>query len=459
MKPLRLWMSMAAIGASSLLTPATVFSQQDASTERQPQAATVSQVDPLFTQVEDAIAITSKRYLTAGVHTPWQIMHGILALRQDFQLKQGEKKVSALEWTTQNANHQGVPWFQATQYGGRAHPFTVPFIFEGHPNQFLAIYSMSSLPLDFEFKAGNDTITMAGMIKNAQMDVNSREEITWTLWALSRYLDPDTEWTNRFGELWSMERLVQIQTYAAVRDGACGGTHGLFSLSFARNSYIQTGRPLRGVWFEADQKIRRYVEAARSMQNSDGTFSSNYFDGPGYSNDFSTRLATTGHTLEWLMLALPQDRLNEPWVRKAVAAIAKDLIDNRKLAADCGPLYHALHAMVLYRDRMQPERPTSEPEKPVEELATTPPVVEPEKAAAPATTDKPAESAPVVANEESQDDEPQDDETAPAAPVLDASVQAEPVQAEPVQAAPMDEAVRTAEKPIGSAEGETITDE
>ena len=43
--------------------------------------------DPLDIQIDKAIDTTSRRQLTAGVHTPWQIMHGILAMRHDFYLK------------------------------------------------------------------------------------------------------------------------------------------------------------------------------------------------------------------------------------------------------------------------------------------------------------------------------------------------------------------------------------
>ena len=42
--------------------------------------------DPLGETVEKAIQVTSQRRLTAGVHTPWQVVHGILAQRWDLTL-------------------------------------------------------------------------------------------------------------------------------------------------------------------------------------------------------------------------------------------------------------------------------------------------------------------------------------------------------------------------------------
>ncbi len=312
-------------------------------------------VDPLAKQVEEAIEISSHRYLNADLHTPWQIIHGILAYRQGYEIKKSGERINAIKFVSNGPSYRGEQWFEKTQFGGRAHPFSQPYAFEGHPNQFLGYMSMSDLPLDHTFKAGSATITVADILNNAKAEINGNEEITWTLWAFSRYLEPTAQWTNRYGERWSMERLVQIQTQASVYNAACGGTHGLFALSCARNAYIQDGKPLRGAWFEADQKIRQYVETARALQNPDGTFSSNYFRGTGRAYDFETTVSTSGHTLEFLMVALPQDRLREEWVRRGVWALASQLIEHRSQPLECGALYHAVDALNIYRERTQPQ--------------------------------------------------------------------------------------------------------
>ncbi|MBA4030806.1 MAG: hypothetical protein C0478_07925 [Planctomyces sp.] len=311
--------------------------------------------DPLYKQVSTAIQVTSQRYLTANVHTPWQIFHGILALHEDFQLKLGGEKVSAIEWiASSNPQFDGKPWILITPNGGKFHPFTRAYAFEGHPAQFLALLSESNLPPTFEFKTPSRNVTITEMLQTAMRDVNDREEITWVLWALVHYYPTNTQWANARNEPWSIDRLVQIQNAAAVEKGACGGNHGLFALARARDKHVAEGLPLQGVWFEADYKIRRYIETARSMQNTDGTFSSKFYQGPGYSSDLNSRLNTTGHTLEFLSAALPKERLNEPWVRNAVTALSKDLIDNRKAPSDCGPLYHSLNALRIYHGRAWP---------------------------------------------------------------------------------------------------------
>src|ERR1700733_7702070 len=59
-------------------------------------AATIS--DPLASQVQEAIDVTSRRFLETEVHTPWQIVHGLLAYRRGYQIKQNGVKVNALNW-------------------------------------------------------------------------------------------------------------------------------------------------------------------------------------------------------------------------------------------------------------------------------------------------------------------------------------------------------------------------
>jgi hypothetical protein len=321
------------------------------------------------------------------------MLHGVLALRDKFEIKKNGKRISALDWIAEGASYRGESLFQVTKYGGRAHPYSLPYAFEGHPNQTLAILTMSNLPLDFKLMADKGEISISQIVENSKMEVNANEEITWSLWALSHYLPPDESWTNRYGEEWSIERLVQIQTYETVNDAACGGSHGLYALSYARNRYIQTKQPMRGIWLEADQKIKRYVEEARQLQNSDGSFSASFFEGPNHSTDFSERLATSGHTLEFLIMALPQHRLDEKWIRDGVGAVTRDLLEHSKEPVRCAPLYHALHALVLYRDRTQAKAERiaaklkatkSEPAKlkpaelkPIKPIATEPIKIEP----------------------------------------------------------------------------------
>lgn len=330
-------------------------------------------------RLDRAIAITSKRCLTANAHSPWQIFHSILALKKGCQLRLGDEKVNAIEWlSTTEPKFDGKPWMLLTQHGAKFHPYTQKFYFEGHPGQFLALLSQSNLPLDHQFKVQGKVVTLNDVINNTKKEVNTAEEVTWVLWGLQHYLKSDAVWVNQKNETWSIELLVKMETDAAVVGAPCGGNHRLFALTRARDKYLQNGGTLRGVWFEADQKIRRHIDLARSLQNEDGSFSSSWYQGRNRTNDVNERFNTTGHIMEFLSISLPKERLNEPWVKNAVWKLSSELIYHQNSQIDAGPLFHTLDAMILYRDRIRPvtaapQIATSTPESPLDSaLKTTP---------------------------------------------------------------------------------------
>jgi hypothetical protein len=325
---------------------------------RPASGAVLESNDPLVKLVYETREITRQRLLNTTDHTPWQMMHGLLGLRHDFLINHNGQTINGLEWIKTGPMFKNEPWFQKTSHGGRAHPFNHPYWFEGHINQSLAILAMCNLPLETEFGTPQGPITMRDMLKNAQMTANAKEEVTWTLWALATYLPSDAEWINEKGERWSIERLVLLETGKQVGGptSPCGGTHGLFALARARNVYMKTGKPLRGVWAQADQKIQKYIRTIQSQLNKDGSLSSNFFRGRDYKQDFDKRMASMGHLLEFLMVALPQERLKEPWVRRAIEATANELKNNRKAYVSCSPLYHATNALTIYLERALPQQ-------------------------------------------------------------------------------------------------------
>jgi len=377
-----------------------------------PPAEPVRPTDPLDRQVDAALDVTARRVLIAESadprqrpHTPWQIGHGMLAFRRDYVVRVRGEKVNAYEWLATNPIYQArvkrgkdaettvekMNWFYLTPYGARPQKFTgEPYEFEGHPNQFLAFFALARIPLDFEFTIQGRKVTFGDMLNNAKMEVNDREEVTWDLWAFAYYFDPDTEWRNAKGEAWSMERLVSttLKQFSPTKS-PCGGCHALFALASARNAYVQTkSGKFTGAWTEAHVHLEKHIQMAKQMQNRDGSFSSNYFKGPGYASDPSKRISTTGHTLEFLMMAMRQDQLQEKWVRNAVSRLSNDLIQYQAEPLEVGGMYHAADALVLYRERTRPQLAAAT--KPVEPVAAD--EVPTARIAAPATVERTAEA-------------------------------------------------------------------
>ncbi len=313
------------------------------------------EADQLIKLVMETREQVSRRLLSTDQHTPWQIMSGIEGLRRDMVLKNGETTVNALEWIQAGPMYQGESWFEKTEHGGRAHPYSKPYWFEGHVNQFLSKFAACQLPLHATFGTPDGPITIQDMINHAKMVVNDKEEVSWTILALCRYLPPDAKWTNAKGEEWSIERLVDIEVGKHVGGPTSpnGGTDGLYALAVARNEYLKTGKPLEGVWLKADEKIRKHIDLAKSQQNPDGTLSSGFFRSSKRRDDFDKRLASSGHLLQFLIHAVSDEQLKEDWIRRAVETTASDIQVNRKEYVSCDSLFAATEALTTYLERTQ----------------------------------------------------------------------------------------------------------
>lgn len=358
---------------SSAQTKVARLPQPAAEMKPQPSAAqpaVAPDSDAYLDLIDRAITVTSKRTLTANSHSPWQIFHYVLAMRTEGVLRLGNEKVNAIDWiSTAEPKFDKEPWLLLTHHGAKFHPYTKKYYFEGHPAQFLALLSHSNLPMDHKFRVQGKDVTLQDLVNNTMKEVNSKEEVTWVLWALQHFLPPDATWVNQHNEAWSIERLVQIESDAPVVKTPCGGNHRLFALTKTRDKYLQQGGKLRGVWLQADQKIRQHIELARSLQNPDGSFSSAFYGGPGHSTDVNTRFNTSGHTMEFLSISLPKERLNEPWVRSAVWTLSRELVINQNTEIDCGPLFHSLDALILYRERLRAAKAETELQKKPLEMA------------------------------------------------------------------------------------------
>ena len=155
-------------------------------------------------------------------------------------------------------------------------------------------------------------------------DVYEDKECSWTLIALSHYLaDINTSWDAADGQVWSVEKIIAMEAAQDLNESACGGSHRLIGLAMALNRHLDEGHAPRGAWLAADETIQQAIETARKFQNPDGSFSSHYFSRPGASVDLAVDLGATGHTLEFLAVAMTQEQLQQAWVQRAVVHLCE----------------------------------------------------------------------------------------------------------------------------------------
>jgi hypothetical protein len=317
----------------------------------------------------------TNRHLSTSDQAAWQVVHGILAYGRDFQVYHDGKLVGALDyllgggelrgWTIRKGDH-GV---LAVQDPGSKTG-------QGHPDQWLGYMSQCGLSVNDTITAEGQKFKIADLITQAQWDIFQNMEATWTLMGFVTYLPLDAQWKAKDGTTWTIPRMVEMETGQDLKESACGGTHRIYALTLAVNRYRDEGGKFGddagGIWERAQEKIDDAVDTIKRFQQPSGCFSTNYFVRPSNSSDIAVRLGTTGHALEFLTVALDDDELREPWVTRALLHLLDCFDKTEKFDVECGALYHAAHALELYRARrFGPRNPSSSPSEPAKSGVTT----------------------------------------------------------------------------------------
>ncbi|WP_145088424.1 ADP-ribosylation factor-directed GTPase activating protein isoform b [Anatilimnocola aggregata] len=310
-------------------------------------------------QIDDALDYTyENRRLDLKDQAAWQMIHGALAFKRDFLVRDGDKDVSALTHVLNGGKMKGWNLVrgdllneETKQYGVRALLEEGTKAGQGHTDQWLGYLCDCGMPLDEAVMVEGEQQTLNDWILQAERDVhrNPAKEYSWTLMALSAYRKPGYTWMAADGSEWSIEKLAEIELGYSLDQSPCGGAHRMFGLVMARDRHVAAGGKLEGVWADVDQKIKDTIAKAKELQNPDGSLSSNYFQRQGMSADLAQAMGSAGHCMEFLAAAMTKEELQEPWVRRAVGSVCSVFRKTKAVDVECGALFHAAHGLRLYR--------------------------------------------------------------------------------------------------------------
>jgi len=305
--------------------------------------------------------IYEQRVVTLQDHAAWQILHGALAYKQQFMVETPEgKQVSAVDHILSGGKMNGwtvEPGILFDESTGRRGLRTImepgSKTGQGHHDQWLAILAQCGLPADHPIQVGDEQYSVDDLVAQVQADIhrNTDREYSWTLIGLTSYVPVDRKWIAFDGSEWSIEQLVRAEG-EQVGEGACGGTHRLIGLAMTFNRHLAQGGKMTPLWTDIDDRLQEAIRRAKVLQNPDHSLSTNYFVRGGSSPDLATNLAATGHTLEFLALAMNEEQIHEPWVERTVLHLCELFRQTEKIPLECGALYHAAHGLALYRERM-----------------------------------------------------------------------------------------------------------
>jgi hypothetical protein len=319
---------------------------KSATAEEAPRPLLKDRIERAVDQVRHRDLLTSNGF--------WAIFHGILGLGPTCTLVDPERgvRMNAIDYIADGGAVRGLH-FIPTQYGVDVETGEM-FVSQGHQDQFVAEMAQSGLPPERTFRVEGKPRPFLDFIRHSQMRarVTADQELSWTILAVGHYLGTDCSWTNAAGEQLRFEDLVRYEVAANIEQAACGGTHRLFGLQWVYNLHLRKGGAMTGVWKDLHDEQLRYQHVARQYQNPDGSFSTEFFRGPGAAPDMQLRMNTTGHIVEWLAYSLPESELRQEWMERAVNRLALMFLEIQNQPMESGTLYHALHGLRIYHERV-----------------------------------------------------------------------------------------------------------
>lgn len=303
----------------------------------------------LRNKVRRVLAHYYNRPLDTKTRGPWELMHAMLSYEVHSRVLQNGpdgEPITAVGWLCFNQPCRKRTLMYLNQDGDLR--VRVGPALQGHQGQLLALLAQSRVKSSYPMKVEDKDLTIEDLIEVEKLTCYPRTELTFKLIGLMHYLPSDATWQNDQGYDWNFPRLIQEEMRQPIRGAACGGTHRLSGLTLAVKKRQQRGEPVSGEYAKADRFINKYQNYAYRLQNGDGSFSTEWFRGPGDETDIDRRLKTTGHILEWLLYAANEKELTYWRTVKAVNYLANLMYSNRNRDWEAGPLGHAIHALVLY---------------------------------------------------------------------------------------------------------------
>ena len=334
-----------------------------------PKAKTQAVVVPAPVQVRELPALTTSQgnlrrkirqvlthYYNRPMNTrdrsPWELIHAMLAFEAHSKVLQGGpdgKPITAVGWICYNRECKRRTLMYIDD-DNRLQARVGPAL-QGHQGQLLSMLAQSRISENYPMLVEDRKLKIADLIEMEKRTCYPRTELTFKLIGLMHYLDSDATWVNDRGMNWNIPRLISEELRQPIRGVACGGTHRLGGLTLAYKTREKRGEPLDGQYLKAKKFVARYQQYAYRLQNRDGSFSTEWFRGPGNENDIDRKLKTTGHILEWLLYASTEKELKHWKTTKAVNYLVNIMQENRYKDWEAGPLGHAIHALLVY-DRL-----------------------------------------------------------------------------------------------------------
>lgn len=307
-------------------------------------------IDVILPQIDRAIANQATHWDTSQTRSPWGVMHNSLAWGVQGEILIDGKRHNSISSLCENQTLKTVKILKAEE--GKLVPIEGPGL-QGHPGQLLAILAQNAIAAQQPIRFDGLEFTVEDLIEFEKSSCATEKELTFKLLALNHYCGTNAEWKNAQDEDWSVERLLREELKQPINGVTCGGTHRLMAIGLAIEKRRREAEKLDGIWESAATYLSDYHDYAFSLMNPDGSFSTDWFERRAAASDMQKRLQTTGHVLEWMVVTLPVEEMENEKLQRSIYYLSQLLQTDIGEPWSIGPRAHALRALRLYKLRVE----------------------------------------------------------------------------------------------------------
>ena len=314
----------------------------------------------LRTPIERTLNYYWNKPENADERTHWGMFHVAMVYDKDTPIIARKTRYNAVAWMAGNNACRNQLLFEEDERGINVKSGVG---LQGHQAQMLAVFGLIDVPASYPIYVGRKKYSVNDVIKREMADCKSGNELTFTLIGLSHYIDTDSRWTAHDGQDWDFERLIEEELAQPIVGAACGGTHRLMGFAHALRRRRAEGKPITGQWERADLYVKDFINYTWQLQNRDGSMSTAWFEKAEDNGKVDRKIQTTGHMVEFLLTAVPDDQLQSPQMLRSISFLTNTLYGDRNHDWQVGPKGHALRALAMYYRRTfgrpDPWRPIS----------------------------------------------------------------------------------------------------
>ena len=228
-----------------------------------------------------------------------------------------------------------------------------------HTDDLVATLAESGTPLDTPLVMRNGEARVADLLRSSLSRFHlAQHEYEWTAVAYARYVFPQRDWRNEFGERIDVDALVDEILVHPLAIGPCNGLHRLEALAVLYRADEEFHALSPRTKMKILVTMKRVSNLLVQAQSADGYWTREWPKGtaaatPSAENPptLHDKLLVTGHQLEWLALAPEQVQPPRETVIRAAQWLARTLVemDQKELLEAYGPYTHAARALCLWR--------------------------------------------------------------------------------------------------------------